>query len=424
MVCCGIEMDRSSFDHHDSASKALPPAEPTTCNRGGTAWWKLARPTLSRRRRSSLVDNLSVVSPAPSAADRLFEYDHVTSSGGYGDGGCCYGGSGSMKKPVEPWTCSTSKADTEAPTPFHDCHDDFQQSPRQRREGYKQQQQQPHSQLRDAYGSAVSACSDGFGEKTSEKRHPLLLLSVGSESPRTARGSGATGTDSIATASTTAGRDTTEDRLFPIDSGTPKSTWSDVEDFGPSTDSTRKAVARDAREQRREELVWKTTKRTPSKKAQRPRLSSPPSVASTWNNDGDDDNSCYDDTGDLNGTSCTATSTATDMASDDNVDNYLGCDERAQGSTASGGAGGVAGAGAGAVGDKRNLAIAAATAAVASRESAREEPNVVYDILAVDRGCGYCDTSVVPFPVDEREEVSLERIRAVTAGQGEFLARR
>ncbi|CAM9604175.1 unnamed protein product [Ectocarpus sp. 8 AP-2014] len=50
--------------------------------------------------------------------------------------------------------------------------------------------------------------------------------------------------------------------------------------------------------------------------------------------------------------------------------------------------------------------------------------SVVYDILAVDRGCGYCDTSVVPFPVEEGGQVAAERMRALTSGQGEFLARR
>ena len=52
------------------------------------------------------------------------------------------------------------------------------------------------------------------------------------------------------------------------------------------------------------------------------------------------------------------------------------------------------------------------------------EPSVVYDILAVDRGCGYCDTSVVPFRVDDGGEVPGEKMRALTAGQGQFLARR
>lgn len=51
-------------------------------------------------------------------------------------------------------------------------------------------------------------------------------------------------------------------------------------------------------------------------------------------------------------------------------------------------------------------------------------PCVVYDVLAVDRGCGNCDTSVVPFPMEAREEVPLDKMRAVAAGQGEFLARR
>ncbi|CAM9151547.1 unnamed protein product [Ectocarpus sp. 4 AP-2014] len=50
--------------------------------------------------------------------------------------------------------------------------------------------------------------------------------------------------------------------------------------------------------------------------------------------------------------------------------------------------------------------------------------SVVYDVLAVDRGCGYCDTSVVPFPVEEGGQVAAERMRALTSGQGEFLARR
>lgn len=53
-----------------------------------------------------------------------------------------------------------------------------------------------------------------------------------------------------------------------------------------------------------------------------------------------------------------------------------------------------------------------------------KEPSVVYDILAVDRGSGYCDTSVVPFPVKEGGEVAAERMRALTSGQGDFLARR
>lgn len=52
------------------------------------------------------------------------------------------------------------------------------------------------------------------------------------------------------------------------------------------------------------------------------------------------------------------------------------------------------------------------------------EPSVVYDVLAVDRGGGYCDTSVVPFPVDESSEVMADKMRAITSGQGEFLARR
>lgn len=50
--------------------------------------------------------------------------------------------------------------------------------------------------------------------------------------------------------------------------------------------------------------------------------------------------------------------------------------------------------------------------------------SVVYDVLAVDRGCGYCDTSVVPFPVEDGGQVAAERMRALTSGQGEFLARR
>lgn len=51
-------------------------------------------------------------------------------------------------------------------------------------------------------------------------------------------------------------------------------------------------------------------------------------------------------------------------------------------------------------------------------------PRVVYDILAVDRGSGNCDTSVVPFPLNDGGQVSTKQIRAVTAGQGDFLARR
>lgn len=51
-------------------------------------------------------------------------------------------------------------------------------------------------------------------------------------------------------------------------------------------------------------------------------------------------------------------------------------------------------------------------------------PRVVYDILAVDRGSGNCDTSVVPFPLNDGGRVSTGQMRAVTAGQGDFLARR
>lgn len=51
-------------------------------------------------------------------------------------------------------------------------------------------------------------------------------------------------------------------------------------------------------------------------------------------------------------------------------------------------------------------------------------PRVVYDILAVDRGCGNCDTSVVPFPLNDGGRVSTGQMRAVAAGQGDFLARR
>ncbi len=48
----------------------------------------------------------------------------------------------------------------------------------------------------------------------------------------------------------------------------------------------------------------------------------------------------------------------------------------------------------------------------------------MYDILAVDRGCGFCDTSVVPFEVEEGGAVETERMRGLTSGQSEFLARR
>lgn len=53
-----------------------------------------------------------------------------------------------------------------------------------------------------------------------------------------------------------------------------------------------------------------------------------------------------------------------------------------------------------------------------------KEPSVVYDILAVDRGCGFCDTSVVPFEVEEGGPVETKRMRGLTSGQSEFLARR
>lgn len=60
----------------------------------------------------------------------------------------------------------------------------------------------------------------------------------------------------------------------------------------------------------------------------------------------------------------------------------------------------------------------------AARVNTAKEPSVVYDILAVDRGCGYCDTSVVPFPVKEGGQVTAARMRGLTSGQSEFLARR
>lgn len=60
----------------------------------------------------------------------------------------------------------------------------------------------------------------------------------------------------------------------------------------------------------------------------------------------------------------------------------------------------------------------------AERTNAAKEPSVVHDILAVDRGCGYCDTSVVPFPVEEGGQVAPERMRGLASGQSEFLARR
>lgn len=61
---------------------------------------------------------------------------------------------------------------------------------------------------------------------------------------------------------------------------------------------------------------------------------------------------------------------------------------------------------------------------MAVRFNAAAERNVVYDILAVDRGCGFCDTSIVPFPVEEGGQVEAERMREFTSGQSEFLARR
>ena len=60
----------------------------------------------------------------------------------------------------------------------------------------------------------------------------------------------------------------------------------------------------------------------------------------------------------------------------------------------------------------------------AEQFNAATERSVVYDILAVDRGCGFCDTSVVPFPVEEGGQVAAARMRDLTSGQSEFLARR
>lgn len=49
---------------------------------------------------------------------------------------------------------------------------------------------------------------------------------------------------------------------------------------------------------------------------------------------------------------------------------------------------------------------------------------LVYDVLVVDRGCGKCDTSLVPLTMEDWDPLSTEKMRAVTAGQGEFLAKR
>ena len=87
--------------------------------------------------------------------------------------------------------------------------------------------------------------------------------------------------------------------------------------------------------------------------------------------------------------------------------------------------------------DTRKSKVVAAVGTAMSCDSDEEEgmddetalgrpsrPRTVYDILAVDRGCGNCDTSAVPFSVKDEGEVETGQIRAVTAGQGDFLARR
>ncbi|CAM9787586.1 unnamed protein product, partial [Choristocarpus tenellus] len=49
---------------------------------------------------------------------------------------------------------------------------------------------------------------------------------------------------------------------------------------------------------------------------------------------------------------------------------------------------------------------------------------LLHDILVVDRGGGKCDTTVVRFAVDAREEVPTRYLRTVAAGETEFLARK
>lgn len=340
-----------------------PHDEPATHNRG-IAWWKLARPTMSRRRRSFM--DLSA-SPAPTSVGRLFQYDGTSSS------------EGDATSSSELWT--SSKADTEAPSPSDD------ESPRPR-------SQQPRSQR-------LVRCNASTGSSVDERselkaRSALHFMSVGST---LSQRHGSSDSDSYSRTQAGTQREVEAkadfitytsfaDRPYPSKSG-----------------ATNRRPALDAEGDTHERYVGygieQEVGRRNAPKAARISPSSnhfgkdcsPVNVRHGMNKSVNG-RSTEADLGMTTDSSKADMSIVDDEGNDD--DDCLRCDE-----------GGLS------------------PAPPATRRGSKGGPHAMYDILAVDRGCGFCDTSVVPFAVNEDgKEITTARIRAVTAGEGEFLARR
>lgn len=336
------------------------PHEEPPSNKRGTAWWKLARPTISRRRRSFL--DLSA-SPLPSSGDRLFRCDRSGSS--VGD---------DATSSSDMWT--SSKAGTEAPSPSDD------DSPRPR-----SQQQSRSQRFTSCSTSKSSSGGEGDTDTGASDRHPLHFVSGGNERVHMREDSDNRRSPKV-------------ERDAEVSSGAFHAPRADREvDLGATTRPSATKATDDGRHKHGvEDNSWNETMRTVSKAAR----TSPSSIhlgrgSSSVNAHRGMKQEYSNGRGAMASPRTTTTTTIprkVDIFHDD--DDCLRCNESAL-----------------------------SPAQVVNRVDARGGPHAMYDILAVDRGCGFCDTSMVPFSVqDEGKELTTERIRAVSAGQGEFLARR
>lgn len=430
----------------DPPKKALP-------------WWKLSRPAKALARQTSLSHDLAGSPSAPSSADRLFDRgDDVNEE------------LRSSSSILEPWTCSktascsaasVSVQDTEAPSPDsrHGGHSDGGGRRRRGRQREPSRRFTHEDHDHDVFDSdfASSNCfasnslvdtsvSSGIAS-SSGQQHPattptpfplLLLPESGQKRPRAAAQAGA---------AAAAGGGPAESHEAEVSDHHRRNDQQDSDGGYPEAPSSLVSCCSDIyMDGLEEDCAWEAATGSPGTLSlSNANILSSGSVGGSGGSDGcvgrgwqragaagcaaaaavgatsdrcGGANSSGD--GGVAGGSRRADGEEVVVAGDDNL---LSCDEEHMGvlleeeidltpAFCSNNTKAVGGGG----GNVRDR--------MGKTEDDGGQPRVVYDVLAVDRGCGKCDTSVVPFPLEDEDLVSAEKMRAVTAGQGEFLARR